>query len=439
MGQFDDLIEQAKAARIEFEWYQPHPDLSAVLVFRFQAGSVKKPMVVDGDQAEVLRKIDFARLVHIEGYAAIYDREAQVIEAMVDRIHLTSRGYLQSSVLEAIARGRNLREPSDELSQMPAVPERLVLGETDPDSWRMDLNSPNSAIVAELSRVSLALLAASPGMSMNQHASQYPASLKLRNVNPMDAGEALALLEGFAGSLFFELDCRYGVDISLERDMWPFEPALREPDPDKVEMRYPKNRYSAAAVELYMYGRTVEAYPLFQFLAYYQVLEHFFPAYADQEILKWVRRVLRDPSFDLEDGLHMGRVLGAFRESSRKSSREIDQLKLLLADCVDEEELRAFINQDPARRAFLENRNGLQGVEPLVVGKRYDQPLAEQVAKRVYAIRNRIVHAKDDGGGMGAAPLLPTSTEARRLSHDVALGRFLARRALIGNSHPARW
>jgi len=254
----------------------------------------------------------------------------------------------------------------------------------------------------------------------------------------MEAAAVLTLLEEFAAALFFELDCRYGLDMSLERDVWPIEQGARERRPDKVEVRYPKNRYSTDAVTLYMYGRTIENYPLLQYLAYYQVLEHFFPAYAGREVLQRVRLALRDPVFDLEDDLHMSRVLAAFRVSAQVTSREIEQLKLLLSGCVVEEDLKGFLQNDTNRREFLTDKRSLQGVRALALDDR-QEPLAHQIAARVYAIRNRIVHAKEDGGGVGAGPLLPTSTEARRLTHDVALCRLLARSVLIANSHAARW
>ena len=58
------------------------------------------------------------------------------------------------------------------------------------------------------------------------------------------------------------------------------------------------------------------------------------------------------------------------------------------------------------------------------------------VAKRIYAIRNRIVHTK--GGFEEREPLLPFDPETRYLRHDIELVEFLARKVLVASSRPLR-
>ncbi len=60
----------------------------------------------------------------------------------------------------------------------------------------------------------------------------------------------------------------------------------------------------------------------------------------------------------------------------------------------------------------------------------------EAVAKRIYAIRNKIVHTK--GGGEGNEPLFPFDAEVAYLGHDLDLMSFLARKTLISSSRPLR-
>jgi hypothetical protein len=56
------------------------------------------------------------------------------------------------------------------------------------------------------------------------------------------------------------------------------------------------------------------------------------------------------------------------------------------------------------------------------------------VAKRVYAIRNRIVHTK--GAYDDQEPLFPFDPEIRHLHHDIDLTEFLARKVLVASSRP---
>lgn len=60
-----------------------------------------------------------------------------------------------------------------------------------------------------------------------------------------------------------------------------------------------------------------------------------------------------------------------------------------------------------------------------------NETIAVQVAKRVYALRNRIVHAKDDPKYSDTPQLLPRSIEANSLDPDILLARFLALETII--------
>jgi hypothetical protein len=67
------------------------------------------------------------------------------------------------------------------------------------------------------------------------------------------------------------------------------------------------------------------------------------------------------------------------------------------------------------------------------ISRNAEQSLSDQVADRVYQIRNRIVHAKKDR--RFAPALLPRSTESNALIPDVLLVRLLATEAIaVGGS-----
>ncbi len=58
------------------------------------------------------------------------------------------------------------------------------------------------------------------------------------------------------------------------------------------------------------------------------------------------------------------------------------------------------------------------------------------MAKRIYAIRNRVVRTKV--GFEGREPLLPFDPTTRHLRHDIELVEFLARKVLVASSRPLR-
>jgi len=62
--------------------------------------------------------------------------------------------------------------------------------------------------------------------------------------------------------------------------------------------------------------------------------------------------------------------------------------------------------------------------------------LVHQASQRVYEIRCKIVHTKGSESGSAAEVILPFSNEAKKLSHDIDLVKFLARKVLIATARP---
>ncbi|HEX5205861.1 MAG TPA: hypothetical protein VFW27_38525, partial [Actinoplanes sp.] len=76
-----------------------------------------------------------------------------------------------------------------------------------------------------------------------------------------------------------------------------------------------------------------------------------------------------------------------------------DQLKATLRHCVDEQSLRDFIGAEEDRLIFFTGKQAIKGVKNLTLENR-QHSIVDQVADRVYSLRCRIVHAKEDGGAM---------------------------------------
>jgi hypothetical protein len=123
------------------------------------------------------------------------------------------------------------------------------------------------------------------------------ATLKIENARVGNHDQALQLLETVANSVFFELDLRYNVALSLYKI--PPYIRLRRTQPDgqrptsarpvseiSSEIPHvPRNSYPAKPLALYWYARSAVNMPLLQYLASYQVLEYHFPIYYERETL----------------------------------------------------------------------------------------------------------------------------------------------------------
>lgn len=257
-------------------------------------------------------------------------------------------------------------------------------------------------------------------------------SLKIRGLRWSAHDDLVRLLEAYSSSFFFELDLRYGIPLSLERDRQPAlnfgrKEALKSNQP----LAMPKNKYAQQATSLYFYARSASGMPLLQFLAYYQAIEFFYPSFWHAEVIRRIRNEIKDPRFDPDNDGELQRIVSIATNSGRNSSSERQQLRATIDACVNEVMVKEFVEAVDSRRDFLTKKNALSNVPQ--INFRADSVI-EQVASRIYAIRCRIVHSKEDGGSTGSDVLLPYSAEAERLAHDIDLIRFLAQKVIVAGS-----
>jgi len=176
--------------------------------------------------------------------------------------------------------------------------------------------------------------------------------------------------------------------------------------------------------------------PLLQFLAYYQVIEYFYPVYSQAEAHRKLKSILKSPTFRSERDSDISRVLAAIHVTrSGAYGDERSQLKATLTECVDPDVLRNFLVEDAERKTFLSSKTkGLTDHKLLIETAGAD--LRSEVAERLYEIRCKIVHTKVDSRTGELELLLPFSKEAEQLSYDIELAQFLAQQVLIASSTP---
>jgi hypothetical protein len=175
-------------------------------------------------------------------------------------------------------------------------------------------------------------------------------------------------------------------------------------------------------------------------LAFYQVLEFYFPTYARSETIRRFQRRIKDPTFDANSNNQVAGLVAFLSSEARALQYEEEQLKATLSACIDNDALVRFFEESEECKDFLSKKNALEGVNHLVFNPSANvPPLVIQVATRIYQIRCRIVHAKEDGGPQGVSLLLPYSSEAKMLRHDISLVQWIAQRALIQGADRSPW
>lgn len=312
--------------------------------------------------------------------------------------------------------------------QLPTVPFKSRIGRSESITERIHLVGPSGTPCVELSNASpLATLLYGRGMGSRI---LLTLTVKFAFGEAQRQAELIKNTDLIMRSLAYELDVRNGRVISARRRQLPAahgRPALmRTRTAPVTKVRYPKTRLQHEVADLFGFARQAVDNPPLAFLSYYQTLEYFLPAANRQSVLKKVRLELRDPTFDQESDSSLLRLISTAENAIRLP--EANQLRTLVHEYVRKDRLEAFFAIDWGNH--FTNHGPISGVEN-VNPKNPNRDLSDQVADRVYRIRNRIVHAKDDPRYQEARVLLPRSQEAQALGPDVELIRLLAMEAIV--------
>lgn len=400
-------------------------------------GRKTRAILIDSESANLYSTIDFASTVALGSYEAVWQKDSGIIESQLD----TERGlaFSRLSRLPEVTIQRPTQDPLFDFSEDDGSDASDSLTGRVGNEWVLRLSDAEAEISIEISPPGASIMALG-GRNLLRRGYGRP-TLKILGFKPRDHDEALQRLIDMSSAFFFELDLKRNIALRLSRSRQALlnegrATIRRTPSPLSV----PKKKYSAEAVSLYTYGRQALGMPLLQFLAFYQCIEYYFPQYWNAELIDRLRRAISDPRFDPDQDSHIGRLVGIGANRPRGGSSEREQLRTTIDACVDDADIEEFLGENEVRKEALLAKNRLRGVPPLAPLDRNNK-LTHQVAARIYELRCRVVHAKEEGGAAGGTQdvLLPFSAEAELLGSDVALARFVAQKAIIAGRRGNQW
>ncbi|MEU5213288.1 hypothetical protein [Streptomyces sp. NPDC020742] len=253
-------------------------------------------------------------------------------------------------------------------------------------------------------------------------------TLKVYFGGATERSELLSRSRDLANSFLFELNARHRCPYSLRPKRESLSPRPRR-GAIAYTVRFPKTPVPNNIATLFSIPSdfTIRGNHTLFYLSYYQVLEHYLPAIHRRETVRKVRRILRSLDFDEEKDSSVLQILNSVERS--RGASEGDQLRILVEECVQEGKLQEFFALDHG--SHFGNKGPISGIP--AINLKSGESLASQVAKRIYMLRNRIVHAKDDARYAESKVLLPLSREAMRLYPDIELIRVLAIEVIADN------
>lgn len=381
-----------------------------------------------------LLEVDFEQVAFLGDYEAMRQKDSGEIEALLRSTAGSSRFGRGVVGLARLPGVEILRSESTETLDDEDVDYVEEPSWRRPENWRLILaHKERDGVELEISPLSCLFETVLYGEQIRP---ARPISIKIRGGAARTSDEAVELLEDVANSFLFDLDLLHDLPIALATHH-ARERSLRRPRSDRAR-RFPLNRYPPEPLALYRYGRSAGDLPLLQFLAFYQSLEFFFSIYSREQSLSQLRTTLTDARFDPRSSSDLNKLLIMASPGARGFSSEKEQLRTTVRGCTNAVLLREFIeSSERMTEHFCGKKQAIQGAQKLTL-QSGSSDLRDQVADRIYAIRCRIVHTKQDGGDSGVDLLLPSSKESRSMGPDVALVRLVSERALAAQASSLR-
>jgi hypothetical protein len=418
-----ELAAKAEAIEIKAEWEKLAGEWS--LTLHMPNGRTRRQVTLWGEddrRVELLANIDLAKYTFLGDYEALASYEDNYIEAII----MSSLGTLPTTLADrALRELPGIKEIDLPEGRSPDGPKPLQLtleGASVP--WKLELSSPTDAFVGLVGRTAAGPL-------------RYRIlTLKIVGLPIERHDPALRALEQVSNSLFFDMDMRYDVLIGLQRTNRPVRThSLLSKTEEPIQ--FPRTNYAREPLALYWYARSAQSMPLLQYLAYYQTLEYYFPFYAHADALKRLRNELRDPRFSIDSDSHLDRILSLAAGAKIGFGNEREQLKDTLRGCMDASQLEASLTATDELEEHFTGKQRIQGVRQIAFANR-QVDLRDQIADRIYDLRCRIVHTKDEADKTAVGLLLPYSSEANLLGYDIELIRLAAQKVLVANSSSLR-
>jgi len=404
-AEFEAALEQvrqrATAAKIPIE--EIDEDYGRYIELKLQNGRDQRSLFCSSlDSIKQLLKFSFEKFVFLGPYEAICSYSGGRIEAMV-------RTLSRHSLTHFLERDAN-RDTIPLEAKVEALSNELTVSIGD--------SSDELCRLVESRKTQLYSIRIT-GCSLSHH------------------DQALALLEKVANAVFLQFDIRFGIALSLSRARTKWHRPRSSARQSDMSLSPIKAEYDNEVMSLYWYGRGAAGMPLLQYLAYYQILEFYFPIYAQQDAHRRVKNILKSPTFDVHSDNDVSRIVTAVKGvAGRSFADERSQLRATIQHCVNASDLFTFLNADDERKQFLSKSKILKAHKLPLDSKEAD--ICTDVAARIYDIRCMIVHSKNTDSEAEPSILLPFSKEAGELECDLELLLFVVREVLAAASKPLR-
>ncbi|QMW05667.1 hypothetical protein [Spirosoma foliorum] len=186
-------------------------------------------------------------------------------------------------------------------------------------------------------------------------------TIQIENVKINTHDEAKDYLEKIGNSFLFKLDFSINFGHYLAQDKEPKNRASRVKIDYDIDISFPMYEYDKEPISFFWYARSSGELPLLQFLAFYQILEFYFPVFSENEAHYRIKNILKNPGFNANKDSDIAKVLSTVKISKGQKGfgSELEQLKATVKSCINDKELKEFIELDNECKDYFLDKSSI--------------------------------------------------------------------------------
>lgn len=188
----------------------------------------------------------------------------------------------------------------------------------------------------------------------------------------------------------------------------------------RAKVETPHKKYNEEMVQYYIEAKITRV-PKIQFLSFFNVLEYYADELNEDKICGQIQNIVTDPYFKQSKVKEYRKVSKIF--DNKNIFDDGQMLLTLLNSYIDKEKLLEFLGENP----FYTESSAYKIKETIL--KPEDGNLIAKVKKRIYGVRNALVHSKE-GNSVKYTPL----KDDLHIKEEIPLIKFLAEQIIINSS-----
>lgn len=253
-----------------------------------------------------------------------------------------------------------------------------------------------------------------------------------------DDKASVTKLSSLANAFLFQL--AYNTDVSLvpQRELDALSRSgrisrMRRNRPSEIDP--PRRTYSADLIHHYLLAVSTDN-PVVEYLSHYHVLEHFFEAVFNDDLIATIQDQLTQPAFSYRRRKDIKNLITKIRRSLQVRDETItfseeEALRLTLKNFVELPNLANDLGtyDQTVIDYYKNNKVPFSSGSDVDLSSTDENMILKNLSKRIYQTRNALVHSKD-GDKSKYTPFV----DDHDLAKEIPLMRFISEQVILKNS-----